>query len=106
MLNIEGNTAAYRFSSLFYSNSLVININSKFKLWFQPLLEKNKNYISIKKDFDKSKIKKILNFVIENDDTSKYIADNGKLFFDKYINKDTIAEYWFKIMIEFNKKQL
>lgn len=105
IINVEGNTAAYRFSSLFYSNSLVININSKFKLWFEPLLEKNKHYVSCKNKFDKNKIKTLLDFLISNDDTSKYISDNGKLFFNKYINKDTIAEYWFKLMIEFNKKQ-
>ena len=106
MLNIEGNTAAYRFSTLFYSGSLVLNINSKFKLWFEPLLTKNENYISIKKNFDKQKLKEVIEFLKNNNDTAKYIADSGKIFFNKYIKKDIFAEYWFKIMIELNKKQL
>ena len=47
LLNIEGNTSAYRFSSLFYTNSLIINIESKSKLWFEPLIKHNFHYIKL-----------------------------------------------------------
>ena len=106
IFNIEGNTAAYRFSSLFSMNSVVINIKSKFKLWFEPLLEKNKHYISLSYDFDEHVLKKTIDYLNGANDVAKYIADNGKQFFDKYITKDIIAEYWLKIMIGINEKQI
>lgn len=106
VLNIEGNSGAYRYSSLFYTNSTVVNVKTKFKLWFEPLLEKNKEFIQLSSKLDENNVIKTLEFLKTHDDVAKYIADNGKKFFETYINKDTISEYWYKLMIEFNKKQL
>lgn len=38
VLNVEGNSAAYRYGALFGGGQVVINVQSRYKLWFEPLL--------------------------------------------------------------------
>ena len=71
IFNLEGNVAAYRLGSLFYMNSVVINIESSHKMWFESLLKHKKHYIQIKNNFEEDKIKKVITKLRENDDAAK-----------------------------------
>jgi hypothetical protein len=39
VINVEGNSAAYRYGGLFAGGQVVINVESRYKLWFEPMLE-------------------------------------------------------------------
>lgn len=106
LLNIEGNAQAYRLASLFYPKSVVICIDSIFKMWYEPLLKHKVNSIIINKDFVEKDITKTIESLIKHDDLAEIIASNGRKFFDKYINEDTICLYWYKLLCEFNKRQV
>lgn len=113
ILNIEGNAAAYRLAGLFNMNSVVIQAESKYYNWFEPLLEDNKDYIILKKkifmdendNIEKSK-KKVDDFFISlKDENMKKIALNGTKFYEKYLNEKSIYEYYFALMKKINSFQ-
>jgi hypothetical protein len=101
IFNIEGNSQAYRYSNEFKKNSVIINVKSKFNMWFEPLLKHKKNFIEIESDF--SNLYDTLKWLQNNDDSAKNIADAGVRFSNKYINHDSIATYWFFYMFYTNK---
>lgn len=100
VFNIEGNSQAYRFSSQFYKG-LVINVKSKYNMWFYTLLEKNKHFIEIDSSYENldKEIKKLQS----NDDNAKNIFINGINWANIYTDKNTLAEYMFYYMYYLNK---
>ncbi len=113
LLNIEGNVSAYRLPNLFKYNSVVINTESNYHMWFEPLLKKNKNYVLLPQntfnkpsnsiDTSATKVKDFFDDLMDNDTKMKKIANEGKKFYDNYLQKDNILEYIFILMININK---
>lgn len=91
IINIKGNGAAYRLPFLFYLGSVVLHVQSKFVLWFEPLLINYHDYISIKEDL--SNLIEVIEWCAKNDSECKKIAANGRAFADKWFNKDSISCY-------------
>jgi hypothetical protein len=101
IFNIQGNAQAYRFSTEFRKYAVILNVESEFKMWFEPLLKDNKNIIIIKSDF--SNLLEKLQYLKKYDEKAKKIADRGYKFSEKYINQDIISTYWFYYMLNINK---
>ena len=101
VFNIEGNAQAYRFPTEFRKRSVILNVKSDFKMWFEPLLVNNKHFIEIDNNYN-NVIPTIKN-LIENDDKASKIARNGYRFCKKYISKQMIATYWYYYMIYSNE---
>ena len=117
ILNIEGNSAAYRFSYLLKLKSVIINIDCENKLWWETLQNKSgetickefrfvdgrpeKEYdsvekyifISLSKSNLKNDLESVIQWCLENDDICKEIANNAKEFYDTYINENMIYNY-------------
>lgn len=104
IFNMEGNVSAYRYGTLFATKSLIINVESDYYLWFEPLLS-SKEKVTFKKDISKEKLKSSIDYLIKNDSQSKTISENGYKFFQKYINYKIISQYWLYLLIIFNRKQ-
>ena len=105
MFNVQGNSAAYRFGTLFKYGCCIINIESPFKLWFESFLNteyitsKNKDTvnakqfhcITIKSDF--SNFEETIEWCLQNQSICEQIAKNGQDFFNKYFNQSFIFDY-------------
>lgn len=104
IFNIEGNVSAYRYGTLFATKSLIINVESDYYLWFEPLLS-TKEIVTLRKNISKKKLQSSIEQLIKNDSQSQKIAVNGYKFFQKYINPRIISQYWFYLLINFNRKQ-
>lgn len=100
VFNIEGNSQAYRYSSQFYKG-LVINVKSKYHMWFEPLLEPNKHFVEVKNDY--SDLYDKLMYLKLNDMKAEQIYNDGIKFADTYTNKNSLAEYMFHYMYYLNK---
>ena len=101
ILNVAGNAQAYRLPNEFRKKSVILNVESPYYMWFEPLLKDDKNTIFIDKDFNNLFDK--IDYLIKNDKKAKTIADNGYKFWSKYINKDVMCEYMFNYMKYANK---
>lgn len=97
---IEGNVAAYRLGAMFASGSLILLVKSDYKLWFEPLLRENYNYISINPDL--SNLTDVISWCQNNDKICQQIASNGKIFYNNIL-KDKIFDYTKNILIKLAK---
>ena len=100
IFNIQGNAQAYRYPNEFKKKSLILNVKSDYKMWFEPLLVNNKHYIEIDNKFNN--LYDTLIYLKDNDKEAKKIAKNGYKFSKLYINKDMIATYWYNYMVNIN----
>ena len=105
ILNIEGNSAAYRLSYLLSLGSVILNVKSENKLWWEKLWkpynfsrspEKTKpedigEYIEV--DRDLFHLEDIIRWCKDNDETCKIIAENAKRFYNKYLTRNGVYDY-------------
>ena len=90
-LNIEGNSAAYRFGSLFRLGFCILNVVSKYTLWFEPFLQDRVHCVFVKSDL--SDLEEIMEWCLANDAKCKEISENGRKFYDRYFNKEFVFDY-------------
>jgi hypothetical protein len=96
VLNVEGNSAAYRFGSLFRFGYCVLNVESRYKLWFEPFLQDRVHYIRVKHDL--SDLAETVAWCLSHDAECKQIAKNGREFYDKYFRRDFVYDYFADIL--------
>ena len=108
VFNVEGNAAAYRFPTEFKHNSVLINIESKYKMWFEPLLKNGEHYIEISSDNFMGKhgtqeVVDKIKWLQKHDADAEQIAQNGYDFFEQKLCRKSICNYWFFVMLYCNK---
>lgn len=91
VLNIPGNSSAYRLSYLLKSGSVILNVSFENKLWFEYLWKPWVHYIPVAEDL--SDLETIINWCIKNDKKCQDIVNNAKSFADKYLTEDGVADY-------------
>jgi len=96
VLNIEGNSAAYRYGSLFKYGFCVLNVESKYKLWFEPFLQDGVHYIKIKHDL--SDLIEKIEWCLSHDAECSIIASNGLSWYNKHFNYDFVFDYMSDIL--------
>jgi protein glucosyltransferase len=101
IFNIQGNAQTYRYPNEFKKRSLILNVESEYKMWFESILIDNKHIINIKSDY--SNLYDKLIYLKSNDQIAKKIAYNGYKFSKRYINKKMIETYWLYYMYNINK---
>jgi hypothetical protein len=98
ILNIKGNGAPYRFPFLFFLKSLILHVESDFKLWFELYKIKDKlifqpyiHYIPIKADL--SDLIEKIEWCKANDAECKKIAHNSYKFGCKWFSEKETTKY-------------
>lgn len=91
ILNIDGYVSAFRLSSELSMMSVVLLVDSPYKMWFSHKLIPHVHYIPIKHDL--TDLIDQINWCIKNDDKCLGIATNAKAFFDKELSRDGIFDY-------------
>ena len=103
LLDIEGNVSAYRLAFILASGSLVLKVDSQYKIWFSNLLEPWVHYVPVKNDL--SDLAQQITWCKQNDKECKKIAINAQKLVKKYINEENILNYLHFILSEINKIQ-
>ena len=98
ILNIDGHVSAFRLSMEMHMGSVILIVDSEWKLWFQSLLEPYIHYIPIKSDL--SDLFEIIKWCKNNDDKCQQIAENARKFAVKYLNKEAILDYMQRLLVE------
>jgi hypothetical protein len=91
IINIDGHVSAFRLSLELSMGSVILLVESKYKLWFKKYLVENVHYISVSADL--SDLFEKIQWCRENDDKCEEIAKNAKLFYDTYLKKDGLLDY-------------
>jgi hypothetical protein len=101
ILNIDGHVSAYRLSLELSMNSVVLLVDSEWKLWFSNKLIPYEHYVPIKADL--SNLITQIKWCKENDEKCEKISKNAKQFYQKYLCKSGIFDYLQKILIDVKK---
>ena len=96
IFNIQGNAQAYRYPSEFKKQSVILNVKSEYKMWFEPLLENKKNFIEIDNNYDN--LYETLIWLKKNDKKAEQIAKNGLAFYKENLDQTSIIDYWYMYM--------
>jgi hypothetical protein len=91
ILNIDGSVTAFRLSAELAFGSVILKVDSKYKIWYLDLLKPYVHYVPVKKDL--SDLKEKISWCKENQDICKTIASNAIKFYLKYINKEKMMDY-------------
>ena len=91
ILNIKGNGAAYRLPYLFFLGSVVLIVQTKFSLWFEPALVPWKHYIPIREDL--SNLTDVVVWCRANDAKARKIALQGQEFAKEWFTRNNITFY-------------
>ncbi len=97
IVNIDGHVSAYRLSLELGSGSVVLLVESKYKLWFSDKLIPFTHYVPIKSDL--SDLYEKIRWCKCNDDVCRTIATSAKQFHDQYLQKSGILKYLRDVII-------
>ena len=101
IFNVEGNSAAYRFGSLFQCGFCILNVETKYKLWFEPFLTTGpvgdtidaSKYHCITVDRKLATLPATVRWCVNNMDACRQIAENGRQFYEKYFTREFVYDY-------------
>jgi hypothetical protein len=108
IIDVEGHVAAFRLGRMFSFGSLILKIDSEWKLWFSDIIDgayyedidaEKIHYIqyikirTIDNRIDEKHLKDTIHWCIKNDKYCKKIAENGLFFHKTLINKYGIFYY-------------
>jgi len=103
ILNIDGHVSACRLSSEFAMNSVILIVESDYKLWFSHLLIPNFHYIPISRNLDNLITQ--IEWCKTHDKECKKIAKNGRNFYDKYLTKEAMFDYMQNLFCNINAEK-
>lgn len=102
IINVDGHVSAYRLSLELSMGSVILLVDSKYSLWFKKYLIEYKHYVPVKNDL--SNLLDQINWCIKNDEKCKEIAENAKIFYNKYLMKEGVLDYLQKTLIDIKKQ--
>lgn len=100
ILNIDGHVSACRLSSEFAMNSVILIVESDYKLWFSHLLIPNFHYIPVSRNLDNLITQ--IEWCKNHDKECKKIAKNGQNFYNKYLTKEAMFDYMQNLFCNIN----
>jgi hypothetical protein len=91
VINIAGHVSAYRLSLELSMNSVILLVDSPYRLWYTKYLKPYVHYVPVKDDL--SDLIKQIKWCRDNDKECEKIANESRKFYETYLRKDGILDY-------------
>ena len=98
IINVDGHVSAFRLSIELGMGSVILLVESNWKMWYTDMLIPYEHYVPVKEDL--SDLIKQIEWCRDNDSKCQEIATNSKKFFDTYLQQKGILDYLQKIVID------
>lgn len=98
IINVDGHVSAFRLSMELGMGSVILLVESKWKLWYSDLLIPYKHYVPVKSDL--SDLIKQIKWCRDNDDKCQEIVDNSTKFFETYLQEKGVLDYLQKTLVD------
>jgi serine/threonine protein kinase len=98
IVNVDGHVTAYRLSIELSMGSVILLVNSPWKIWYSDLLIPFKHYVPVREDL--SNLIDQIKWCREHDAECEQIAKNAILFFNTYLQKQGALDYMQKILVD------
>ena len=101
IIHIDGHVSAFRLSLELSLKSVILLVESEWKMWYSEKLIPYVHYVPVKKDL--SDLIDQIKWCKGNDKKCKKISENAFDFYNNFLNKNAILDYFQKTLI--NLKQ-
>lgn len=91
IIHVEGHVQAYRLSMELATRSVILLVQSRYRLWFEPMLEPWVHYVPVASDL--SDLDARIQWCLEHDDECQAIAGRARLFYEQYLSRDGCLSY-------------
>lgn len=98
IVHVDGHVSAFRLSFEMSMGCCILLADSKYKMWFQPMMKPMIEYIPVKSDL--SDLVEKIKWCRLHDKECKQIAKNARKFYLKYLQEDGALDYLQKIIID------
>jgi hypothetical protein len=102
IVHIDGHVSAFRLSLELKMGSVILLVDSGWKMWYYDLLQPYVHYVPVKNDL--SDIYDKIEWCKNNDDKCKEIVLNAQKFYETYLQKDGTLDYMQKILVDVKKQ--
>lgn len=102
IIHCSGNVAAFRLGSELSMGSVILLVNSEWKLWFSHMIKPYEHYVPIKEDL--SDLIHQIKWCKKNDAKCKLISQNARKFYDTYLQKNGVLDYLQKMLVDLKDK--
>ena len=102
IINIDGHVSAFRLSLELDAGSVILLVESDYKMWFRDFLVPYVHYVPVKRDL--SDLFKQIRWCREHDNECEGIANNAKDFYKTYLTKEGIFDYLQKLIYELKQE--
>ncbi|KAM3933085.1 protein O-glucosyltransferase 1 isoform 1-T1 [Leptodactylus fuscus] len=99
LFNFRGVAASFRLKHLFLCGSLVFHVGDEWQEFFYHRLEPWVHYIPVNQDL--SDVRELLEFVKENDDEARRIAERGQQFIVQHLRMEDVSKYWRTLLTQY-----
>lgn len=91
IVHVEGHVQAFRLSIEMAMQSVILLVDSKYKLWYQDKMIPWFHYVPVSSDL--SDLLERVQWCMDNDNEAKNIAKNARIFYEKYLCKENCLSY-------------
>lgn len=91
IINIDGHVSAFRLSMEMNMGSVILLVDSDYKLWFRPLMKPFVHFVPVEKDL--SDLIEKIHWCMEHEEECLNIVANAKLFYKSFLQKDGIFNF-------------
>lgn len=102
IININGHVAAFRLSMELNMGSVVLLVDTEWKMWYSDLLIPYKHYVPVKKDL--SDLIDQIKWCRDNDEKCQEIIENAREFYNNYLQERGILDYLQKVLVDLKNK--
>lgn len=102
IITVDGHSSAFRLSLELGSGSVILRVDSPYKLWYNNLLKAWTHYIPVKDDL--SDLHDQVTWCRKNPEKAETIAKNAREFFDQYLSEDGMYDYLQGLLVNLHKQ--
>lgn len=102
IIHVDGHVSAFRLSLEMGMGSCLLIVDSKYRMWFRDMLIPWVHYVPIESDL--SDLVEKIRWCRRHDVECKRMAEQAKVFHDRYLSKDGVLDYMQKLLITIKKQ--
>ena len=102
IIHIEGHVSAFRLSLELSMGSVILLVDSPWKIWFSDMLKPYVHYVPVNSSMDN--LIDQIKWCRSNDDKCREIAMNALQFYNTYLGKKGILDYMQKLFVHLKKE--
>jgi hypothetical protein len=102
IINVDGHVSAFRLSLELNMGSVILLVDSPWRIWYKNMLVPYTHYVPVKKDL--SDLIDQIKWCRDNDDKCKIIVQNAEKFFNTYLQGNGILDYMQNTLVNIKKQ--